>query len=77
MQIEIAVKKCKELSDDELHRYAQLCEIEMVEYRKETKDYSPDRKLRHAQPWLQHLRDQKETFLQELRSRHEKQQSKV
>ncbi len=77
MHIEIAVKKVKELTDDELHRYAQLCEIEMVNYKKETKDFSPERKLRHVTPMLQHLKDQKQTFLYELKSRQDaRQQSK-
>lgn len=75
--IDIAFKKIKDLTEDELHRYAQLCEIEMVEHRRQTKDWTPDKKLRYATPQLKHLKDQKETFLYELKLRQDaRQQSK-
>lgn len=69
MNIQVAVKKVKELTDGELSRYAQLCEIEIVNYRETTKNDSVEKKLRYGTSWIQNLRDQKEMFLMELRLR--------
>lgn len=71
MQIDIAVKKTKELTNDELYRYAQLCEVEVVEYKKSIQHFTPEQMRRYGIPHIQDLRDKKETFLHELRLRKE------
>jgi len=68
MRIDIAVKKVKELTDDELYRYAQLCEIEIIDYKESSKNF-PINKLQYKIAWLRHLQDQKTTFLYELERR--------
>lgn len=80
MQIEIAVKKVQELTDDELFRYAQLCEVEVIEYKKTIQHFTPEQMLKHGVPYIQSMRDKKATFLSELEARkknNEKQQSEV
>lgn len=69
MQIDIAVKKVKELTESELFRYAQLCEVEVVNYKECIKNYTPEQMRRYGIPYIQNLRDKKETFLHELKLR--------
>lgn len=69
--IEIATKKIKDLTEDELARYAQLCEVEVIEYKKSITHFNPDQMLRYGIPHIQALRDKKETFLYELKLRKE------
>ena len=71
MQIEIAVKKVQELTDDELHRYAQLCEVEVIEYKKSIQHFNHEQMRRYGIPHIQDLRDKKTTFIAELKSRKE------
>jgi len=79
MHIEKAVKLVHTMTDDELQRYAQLCEIEILNYKESIKNYTPDQMLRHGIPYIQTVKDNKATFLHELetRKKNEKQQSEV
>lgn len=69
MYIEKAVKLAQNLTDDELFRYAQLCEVEIINYKGTIKDFTPEQMRKHGIPYIQSMRDHKETFLQELKSR--------
>lgn len=69
MHIEKAVKLVHNLTDDELHRYAQLCEVDIVEYRKTIEHYTPQQMLKYGAPYIQSMRDKKATFLHELEAR--------
>ena len=75
MHIEKAVKLVHTMSDDELFRYAQLCEIEIINYKEAIKNYTPEQMRRHGAPYIQSLRDNKETFLHELNSRKKNEKS--
>ncbi len=76
MNIDIAVKKVRELTEDELGRYAQLCEVEVVEYKRSIEHFTPEQMKRYGIPHIQELRDKKATFLYELKQRQENAKSK-
>lgn len=69
MHIEKAVKLVHTMTDDELFRYAQLCEIEIINYKECIKNYTPEQMRKHGIPYIQSLKDNKATFLHELDSR--------
>jgi hypothetical protein len=69
MYIEKAVKFVHNLTDDELFRYAQLCEVDIVNYKESIKNYTPEQMLKYGIPYIQSMKDNKATFLAELESR--------
>lgn len=75
MYIEKALKLVHNLTEDELFRYAQLCEVDIVNYRETIKHYTPEQMRRYGAPYIQSMRDNKATFLAELESRKAKEPS--
>lgn len=69
MHIEKAVKLVHNLTDEELFRYAQLCEVEIVNYKQTITNYSPEQMRKYGAPYIQSMRDHKATFLAELDTR--------
>lgn len=69
MFIEKAVKLVHTMTDDELQRYAQLCEVDIINYKETIKNYTPEQMRKYGVPYIQSMRDHKETFLHELNRR--------
>lgn len=69
MHIEKAAKLIHNLTDDELFRYAQLCEVEIVNYKTTITHYTPEQMRKYGVPYIQSMKDYKATFLAELETR--------
>jgi len=69
MHIEKAVKLVYSLTDEELFRYAQLCEVEIINYKGTITHYTPAQMLKYGAPYIQSMKDHKATFLAELETR--------
>ena len=69
MDIEKAIRVITSLTEAELSRYVQLCEIDIIEYKESTKHYTTEQKLKYATPYIRNMKDNKAMFMAELESR--------